>query len=163
MILQFKRDSYKWGDRFYIYNNENQRVYKVTNSILLWKRKFEIKDLDGNVLITIKNEPKSLVKKKFYIEVPGHETVAITREISLIPKYTFEGLDWTMNGLMLHEYDMIDPTGLTRLSLHEESTPFGHRPVLNIPYDTDALLALGVALTISYVIPAEDGGSTSYV
>lgn len=156
MALHFKKEHYNWGDTFYILDNENQRKYWVRNSILLWMKKWEILDLDKNVLVSIKKEPKSLLKKKYYIFIGDQQAAAITKEISLIPKFTIEGLDWQMNGLMLHEYDMLSDNQEV-LSFHVESTEWGMRPVLTIADPSNELLALAVVTTLSYVMTAKEG------
>lgn len=162
MNLHFKRDSYDWGDKFFIYDDNGERVYRVKSSILLWNKKFEICDLNKKVLVTIKNEPKSVVKKKFYISIDGKQVAAITKEISLAPKFIIEGLNWEMRGLMRHEYDMFE-NGRPVFSIHEEATGWGFHPVLSIADDVDELTALAVAMTISYVTSAEEGkGGTDY-
>lgn len=153
MNLHFKEIQYSWGDRFYILDDNNQRKYRVSNRVILWNKKWEIQDLNKNVLITIKNEPKSLLKKKYYIFVKGQKVAAVTKEISPLPKYTFEGLDWQMHGVMLHEYEMISQDQEI-LSFHTEITKWGDRPVLKIADPSDELLALAVVTTISYVMNA---------
>ena len=102
--FHFKKDQYGWEDSFYIYNDQNEKVLKVKSSIFLLSKKVEIKDMNKNLFVTIKNEPKSLLKKKFYIIVEGKQIASITKELSLIPKYTIEGLDWEREGVMLHEF-----------------------------------------------------------
>ncbi len=160
MILHFKEDRYHWGDSFYIYDENNQRAFRVKSSIMLWNRKFQIFDLEKNLLAEIKNEPKSLIKKKYYITIGGESRGAITKEISIVPKYTMDDIDWEMRGAMLHEYDMLKSDG-EALSFHTEVTPWGHRPVLHIADSVDPLLALAVVLTISYVMNAEEGGTST--
>lgn len=155
MILYFKEEAYGWGDSFFILDEDNQRKYRVNSSVLLWNKKFEIRDMDKNVLVTIKNEPKSLLKKKFYIFMGDKKIAAITKEVSLIPKYTIEGLDWQMHGVMLHEYEMLQG-GQEVLSFHTDQTPWGHRPILKITNPADELLALAVVMTISYVMNARE-------
>ena len=162
MNLHFKEKQYGWGDKFYIMDDNDQRQYHVKSSVLLWNRKWEICDLSKNVLVVIKNEPKSLLKKKYYIFINEQKVASITKEISPIPKYTFEGLDWQMHGVMLHEYEMLKD-GQEVLSFHTESTNWGFRPVLKVANPADELLALAVVTTISYVMNArEDGTSTSH-
>lgn len=158
MILQLKETQYNWGDRFYVLDENNQRKYWVKSSVMLWNRKFEICDLDKNVLITIKNEPKSLLKKKFYIYIHEEKRAAITKEISLIPKFTMEGLDWQMHGVMPHEFEMLK-NGQEVLSFHTELTQWGDRPVLKIASPADELLALAVVMTIGYVTNARENGT----
>ena len=160
MSLQFKEQEYNWGDKFYVMDENNQRKYRVKSSIMLWSRKWEICDLDKNVLVVIKNEPKSLLKKKYYIIINDQEVAAITKEISLIPKYTIEGLDWQMHGVMLHEYEMLK-NGQQVLSFHTDSTGWGFRSVLNVTDPADELLALAVVMTISYVMTAKEGGNST--
>ena len=156
MNLHFKKKRYNWGDTFYIMDENDQRRYWVKSSVLLWNRKWEICDLDKNVLVVIKNEPKSLLKKKYYIFINEQKVVAITKELSPIPKYTFEGLDWQMHGVMLQEYEMLK-NGQEVLSFHVEATNWGIRPVLKVASPANELLALAVVITISYVMNAEEG------
>ena len=61
MELQFKEPQYNWGDRFFIYDENDKKAFRVKSSILLWNKKFEIMDLDKNVLVTIKNDPKIIL------------------------------------------------------------------------------------------------------
>ena len=162
MILYFRRKEYCWGDTFYVYDENNQRKYRVDSGIVLWNRKFEIRDMNKKVLVTIKNEPKSLLKKKFYVKANGQEGVAVTREISIVPKYIIEGVDWQLRGVMQHEYELLSD-GQEVLSMHVEQTRWGEYAVLRISDSVDELLALGVAMTISYVLHAgEDGNHTHY-
>lgn len=162
MELHFKLDEYAWGDRFFIYDKDGQKVYRVRSSAFLWNRKFEILDLDKNVLVTIKKEPKSLLNPKYYIFTGDDERAAITKELSPIPKFLFEGVEWQMRGVMRHEYEILQGSREV-LSVHKESTGWGRHPVLKIDENTDALLALAVALTVSYVFAArEDGKNTDH-
>ncbi len=163
MNLHFKEEQYNWGDKFYILDDNNQRKYWVKSSAVLWNRKWEICDLDKNKLVVIKNEPKSMLKKKYYISINEQEMASITKEVSLIPKYTIEGLDWQMQGVMLHEYEMLK-NGQEVLSFHVEPTNWGRRPVLKVANYVDELLALAVVMTISYVMNArEDGTPTNHL
>lgn len=163
MNLHFKEQQYGWGDSFYILDDNNERKYQVRSSVLLWNKKWEICDLDNNVLVSIKNEPKSLLKKKYYIFINERKAAAITKEISPIPKYTIEGLNWKMHGVMLHEYEMLN-NGQEVLSFHVELTNWGLRPVLKVASPADELLALAVVTTISYVMNAkEDGTPTKHL
>ena len=159
MILQFKEDQYKWGDTFFVMDEADNRKYRVKSSVLLWNKKFEISDMDKNLLVTIKSEPKSVLKKKFYIFIGDQKKAAITREISLVPKFTIEGLDWQMHGVMLHSYEMRRGDQPV-LSFEKEQTTWGRRYVLNAADPADELLALAVVMTISYVMNAEEGGSS---
>ena len=104
-----------------------------------------------------------LLKKKYHIFINGEKMASITKEISVIPKYTIEGLDWQMHGVMLHEYEMLQ-NGKEVLSFHIDVTAWDDRPVLKTAESTDELLALGVVTTISYVMNAkEDGTPTNHL
>ena len=163
MNLHFQEKQYGWGDTFYIYDDNDQRKYWVKSSVVLWNKKWEICDLYKNVLATIKSEPKSLLKKKYYILIHDEEVATITKELPPIPKYTIEGLDWQMHGVMLHEYEMLK-NGQEVLSFHREITNWGDRPVLKVADSVDELLALAVVTTISYVMNAsEDGTPTNHL
>ena len=156
MILQFKQDSYNWGDTFFIYDEAGNKKFKVKSSIILWNKKWEILDLDKKVLVTIKQEPKSLVKKKFYIMIGDQPVVTIMKELSLIPKFYIEGVSWEVKGVMPTEHDMLQ--GSQQIySLHDEGCSWCSGPTLKIAEFTDPMVALGVALTIGFIFNAEEG------
>ena len=151
MEFQFKEGRYGWGDRFYIYNEKNEKVYRANSTVMLLSKKMVIRDLDKNEVLTIKNEPKSLLKPKYYIIKDGRTVATVTKELSpLIPKITIEGIDWKMRGVMWREYEMLQGEQEV-FSMHEESTGWGHRPCLKIAPIADPLTALGVAMTITYL------------
>ena len=141
-------------------DENNQKKYRVNSSTLLWNKKYVIRDMDKNVLVTIKNEPKSLLKKKFYIFLGDEQAAAITQEISLIPKFTFEGLDWEMRGVMRQEYDMLQ-NGQEVLTFHRENTNWSDRYVLWVADPKNELLALAVVMTISYAMNSSDDGKNT--
>lgn len=155
MTLLFKDQPYAWGDSFYIMDENHQRKYHAVSKIALWNRHWEIRDLDKNVLAVIKKDPKSLAKKKYHILINDRNAATITKEISLLPKYTIENLNWEMQGLMLHNYKMLKD-GEEVLSLNEEVTKWGICTVLNITHPSDELLALAVVMTITYALNAPD-------
>ena len=152
-MLYLKEDRYNWGDKFFVMDENDRKKYQVKSSVLLWNKKVEIRDMDKNLLATLKNDPKSLLKKKFFIYIGDEQRAAITKEVSLIPKYTMEGLDWEMRGVMLHSYEMLKG-GQTVLSFQEEESL---RHELNYANPADELLALAVVLTISYAMNMDDG------
>ncbi len=156
MELQFKEPQYNWGDRFFIYDENDKKAFRVKSSILLWNKKFEIMDLDKNVLVTIKNDPKSFFKKKFFVFIQDEQVAAITKEISIIPKYTFEGIDWTRQGLMLNEYDLLQQ-GQIVVSKVEDMRPWGRRQILTMNDSINPLLGLAIAFTLSYAMEAGNG------
>lgn len=163
MVLQFKRENYNWGDSFFIYDEAGNKKYKVKNSILLWNKKWEIRDLDKNVLVTIKQEPKSIVKKKFYVMIGDQPVVTITKELSLVPKFFIEGVSWEMKGVMPTEHDMMQGSEVV-YSLHDEHCSWASGPTLRIADFVDPMTTLGVALTMGFIFNAEEGkGGTNYL
>ena len=152
-MLYIKERRYNWGDKFFVMDENDRKKYQVTSSVLLWNKKVEIRDMDKNLLVTLKNDPKSLLKKKFFIFISGEQEAAITKEMSMVPKWTMEGLDWEMRGVMLHSYEMLKG-GQTVLSFQEEGSL---RHELNYANPADELLALAVVLTISYAMNMDDG------
>ena len=73
-----------------------------------------------------------------------------------------EGIDWEMRGLHIY-YDMFK-NGEEIVSFQSENTKWGERSVLKIADSIDALLALSVVMTISYVMNAsEDGKHTTHL
>ena len=156
MVLQFKERNYNWGDTFFIYDEVGNKQYKVRNSILLWNRKWEILDLNKNVLVTIKQEPRSLVKKKFYVMIGDQPVVTITKELSLIPKFFIEGVSWEVRGYMPNEHDMMQGSEVV-YSLHDENCRWCSGPTLRMADFVDPMVTLGVALTMGYIFTAQEG------
>ena len=167
MILNFRREVYGIGDRYYIYDENWERKYYVKGSSVLFSQKFEICDLSKKkVLVTIKNEPKSLVKKKHYVYVGNEKVATLTKEFpSLTTKYIIEGLNWEKRGVMRTSYEMLE-NGKRVFSMDTEGTDWGITPVLRIEDGVDELTALGVAMVITYVNAVnqdDDENNTEYL
>ena len=153
-MLYLKYGQFNWGDKFFVMDEKGKK-YQVKSSVLLWNKKLQILDMDKNLLFTIQADPKSLLKKKFYIRFEDGREVAITREMSLIPKFEIEGLDWQMHGVMRHDYEMLK-NGQQVLSFEELGE---HRYELRYPNPADELMALAMVLTVSYAMNMGDGSS----
>lgn len=157
MILKFKEEAYGVGDTFYIYDENHKRKYYVDSGSVLFSQKYQICDLNKKTLVTIKNEPKSVIKKKNYIYKGNEKVATITKEFpSLTNKFIIEGLNWEKRGVLRKQYEVYENDNKL-FSMGIDSTDFGLSPVLTIEDGVDELTALAVALTISYVTaPKED-------
>ena len=156
-MIYIKNAQYSWGDKFFVYEEDGTKKYMVKGSVLLWNRKLEVRDMDKNLLITIKEDPKSLInplKKKFDIHFEDGREVSVTRAMGLVPKYTIEGLDWQMRGVMTHEYDL--------LRSGEQVVSF-HKGILHheLRYEkaADELTALAMVMTVSYAMNMNEDGT----
>ena len=156
-MIYIKKAQYAWGAKFFVHEEDDSRKYMVRGSVLLWNKKLEVTDMDKNPLFTIKLDPKTLLnplKKKFDIHFEDGRVVSVTRAMGLVPKYTIEGLDWQMRGVMTHEYDLMQGgelvAGFHHGILHHE---------LICAKASDELTALALVLTISYAMNMDEGGT----
>ena len=156
-MIYIKKEQYGWGAKFFVYEDDGSKKYMVKGSVLLWNKKLEVRDMDKELLFTIKADPKSLLnplKKKFDILFQDGRTVSVTRAMGLVPKYTIEGLDWQMKGVMTHAYDLVKD-GEEVVSFHKGSPYYE----LSCADSADELTALAMVLTISYAMNMDEGGN----
>lgn len=160
-MIYIMKPQYSWGDKFFVYEEEGSKKYSVKSSVLLWSRKLEVLDMDKNLLVTIKADPKSLLnplKKKFLIQFADGREISVIRTISIPPKYTIEGLDWKMHGVMIHNYELLKDNEPV-MSFSEERLYYE----LKTKNPSDELMALAIVLTISYAMHMSDeGGGTTH-
>ena len=158
-MIYIKNAQYAWGDKFFVYEEDGTKKYMVKGSVLLWNKKLEVQDMDKNLLFTIKADPKSLInllKKKFDIHFEDGREVSVTRAVGLPPKFTIEGLDWQMHGVMTHEYDLVR-AGEPVVNFHDGPLYYE----LRCANAADELTALAMVLTISYAMNMNEGGSNT--
>ena len=156
-MIYIKNAQYAWGDKFFVYEEDGTKKYMVKGSVLLWNKKLEVRDMDKNLLFTIKADPKTLInplKKKFDIQFEDGREVSVTRAMGLVPKYTVEGLDWQMKGVMTHEYDLVR-AGEQMVNFHDGRLYYE----LRCEKAADELTALAMVLTISYAMNMNEGGT----
>ena len=76
----------------------------------------------------------------------------------MIPKFIFEGLDWTMHGVMRESYELLR-NGQKILNVRRESTGSGERTMFRITDPSQELLTLAAGMTLTYVFTLREGGN----
>lgn len=152
MKLYIKQKVFSWGDKFRIYDeNENDKYY-VEGEVFTFGKKLHLYSRVGNELAFIHQKVWSFLPK-YFISRNGTDVAQVIKEFTLFrQEYTVEGLGWNVHGnFWAHEYE-ISSSGRTIASISKHWFTWGDTYEIDIADDADELIALCVVLIIDAVI-----------
>ncbi len=157
MNLYMKQRVFSWNDRFTVYDANGQDRFYVEGELFSWGKKLHLYDLLGNERIFISQKLMTFLPK-YQIFMDDREIAEVVKEFTFFKhEYTVNGLGWKVRGDFFdHEY-VIDDGRRVVASVSKQWFTWGDTYEINIPYDTDELSALSVALVIDACIDAQEG------
>ena len=160
MKLYIKQKVFSWGDKFRIYDeNQNDRYY-VEGEVFSFGKKLHLYNHSGAEEAFIHQKVLSFLPK-FYISRNNIDVAQVIKEFTIFrQEYTVEGLGWTVNGNFLaHDYE-ITSDGRTIASISKRWFSWGDTYEIVISDDADEVMAICVVLIIDAVI-AQSGNSAA--
>lgn len=152
MKLYIKQKVFSWGDKFRIYDeNENDKYY-VEGEVFTFGKKLHLYNLSGNELAFIHQKVWSFLPK-YFISRNGVDAAQVIKKFTFLrQEYTVEGLGWTVNGnFWAHEYEI---TAAERkiATVSKHWFTWGDTYEIDITDGADEIMALCVVLIIDAVI-----------
>ena len=161
MKLYIKQKVFSWGDKFRIYDeNQNDRYY-VEGEVFSFGKKLHLYSHAGDEEAFIHQKVLSFLPK-FYISRNNIEVAQVIKEFTILrQEYTVEGLGWTVNGNFLaHDYE-ITSDGRTIASISKHWFSWGDTYEIDISDDADEVMAICVVLIIDAVIAQSDNSAAA--
>ena len=161
MKLYIKQKVFSWGDKFRIYDeNQNDRYY-VKGEVLSFGKKLHLYNPSGDEEAFIHQKVLALLPK-FYISRNNTDVAQVIKEFTILrQKYTVEGLGWTVNGNFLaHDYE-ITSDGRTIASISKHWFSWGDTYEIDISDDADEVMAICVVLIIDAVIEQSENSAAA--
>ena len=159
MKLYIKQKVFSWGDKFRIYDeNQNDRYY-VKGEVLSFGKKLHLYSQYGDEEAFIHQKVLSFLPK-FYISRNNIDVAQVIKEFTILrQEYTVEGLGWTVKGNFLaHDYE-ITSDGRTIASISKHWFSWGDTYEIDISDDADEVMAICVVLIIDAVNAQSDNNA----
>lgn len=152
MKLYIKQKVFSWGDKFRIYDeNENDKYY-VEGEVFTLGKKLHLYNRSGAELAYIHQKLWSFLPKYFISQNDVDVAQVIKKFTFFREEYTVEGLGWDVHGdLWAHEYE-IDAVGWTIAAISKRWFTWGDTYEIDIADDADEVMVLCVVLIIDAVI-----------
>lgn len=160
MKLYIKQKVFSWGDKFRIYDENQNDKYYVEGEVFTLGKKLHLYSCTGDELAFIHQKVWSFLPK-YFISRNGIDVAQVIKEFTLLrQEYTVEGLGWTVSGnFWAHEYE-IAAADRTIASISKHWFTWGDTYEIDISDDADEVMALCVVLIIDAVI-AQSNNSTA--
>ncbi len=154
MKLYVKQHIFTWGDKFSVYDRDENEKYYVEGEIFTFGKHFHIYDLQGRELATIDQEMFRFLPT-YKLSRGSNEIAEIVKEFSFFTqKYSINGLGWEVSGdFFSHEYEARDGSFVV-FSVSKEWFTWGDTYEIDIAPGADEVIALAVALVIDACIEA---------
>ena len=156
MKLYIKQKVFSWRDQFTVKDEAGNDRYFVEGELFSWGKKLHVMDAWGNEAAFIQQKLLSFLPR--YDVFAGDNYIAqIKKEFTfLVPRYTIEGLNWTIEGdLWAHNYVILQD-GITVVSIQKEWFTWGDSYALDIASPEHEIYALAVVLAIDCVMAQQN-------
>lgn len=161
MKLYIKQKVFSWGDKFRIYDeNQNDRYY-VEGEVFSFGKKLHLYNHSGAEEAFIHQKVLSFLPK-YYISRNNIDVAQVIKEFTILrQEYTVKGLGWTVNGNFLaHDYE-ITSDGRTIASISKRWFSWGDTYEIDISDDADEVMAICVVLIIDAVIAQSENSAAA--
>jgi len=161
MKLFIKQKVFSWGDRFNVYDENQNEVFYVEGEVFTFGKKLHLLDPDGNELAFIHQKLWSFLPR-YYVSRDGVDVAEVVKEFTFMrQEYSVNGPGWTVDGdFWAHEYD-ITADGRSVAVISKRWFTWGDTYEIDIAYGEDEILALCVVLIIDAVLQQQSNNSAS--
>ncbi len=151
MKLYIKQKVFSWKDRFTVKDDSGVDRYFVEGELFSWGKKLHVLNAFGNEVAFIQQKLWSFMPR-YEVYINGRLIAEIKKEITFFkPRYSIEGLNWSVEGdFWDHQYQIIQ-SGRTVVSIQKEWFTWGDSYALDIASPQDEIYALAVVLAIDCV------------
>ena len=151
MKLYMKQKLFTFKDQFTIYDEQGQAAYYVEGEIFTFGKKLHVYDINNHEVAFIQQKVLTFLPR-FFVYVENEQVAEIVREFTFFkPKYSIEGLHWSITGdIFQHEY-RIDQDEHPIVSIHKAWMRFADTYEIDIKEERATIYALAVVLAIDCV------------
>ncbi len=153
MKLLMRQKVFSWTDRFLVWDELGRERYTVEGELFSWGKRLHVCDPAGRETLYLEEKLFSFLNR-FRLYAGDGQIAEVVREFTLFrPRYTVAGPDWEVRGdFWAHEYEAVDRTGRTVLTVGKEWFTWGDCYELDFSSPEDELLALGTVLAIDIAV-----------
>jgi len=161
MKLFIKQKVFSWGDKFHVYDeNQNDLLY-VEGEVFTFGKKLHVYDAGGNELAFVHQKVWSFLPR-YFISRNGVDIAEVVKQFTFFrQEYSVNGPGWTVDGdFWAHEYE-ITSDGRSVASISKRWFTWGDTYEIDIADGADVVLALCVVLIIDAVLQQQSNNSAT--
>lgn len=156
MNLYLKQKVFSWGDKFRVYDENENDLFFVKGEVFTLGKKLHVYDPSDRELVFIRQKFWSF-HQRYFIEKEGKQIAEVVKKITLLkPVYEVKGPDWTVKGNFLeHNYNVTKDED-TVATVSKKWFSWGDTYEISVSDNYDALTVLSVVLIIDAVLASEE-------
>ena len=155
MTFYIKQKVFSWSDKFTVKDANGEDKYFVEGELFSWGHKLHVFDENGHEVAFIKQKMMTWLPK-FEVYLNDNFAVEVIKEFSFFkPKYTLNGIDWTVDGDFLSRDYSISSSGQQIATISKAWFSWGDSYELNFSDNANEVLLLATVLAIDCVLEAQ--------
>ncbi len=156
MRLCINQRIFSWPDKFSVKDTNGEERYFVQGEVFSLGKKLHVYDTSGREVALISQKLMTFLQK-YDVYVNERHICQITKEFTFFkPRYTIDGLDWTVDGDFWDHNYTITEHGRQIATIQKEWFTWGDCYVADIDNDINEIMALAVVLTIDCVLASQN-------
>lgn len=159
--LYLKQKVFSWGDKFNVYNEFGEEVYRVAGEVFTLGKKLHVTDLHDRELAFIHQKLWSF-KARYFISRDGVDVAQVVKEITFLKaRYTVEEFGWVMQGNFSdHQYQIMNGDSVVATISHKWFT-WGDTYEIDVAPAEDVINVLCAVLIIDAVKAGQAAAAAS--
>ena len=160
--LYIKQKVFSWKDKFSVFNELGEDVYRVEGEFFTLGKKLHIYDLNDNEVAFIHQKVWSFLPK-YYIARNGTDIAEVVKQFTFLKaRYEVPAFGWTVQGnFTAHEYTITGSDGQTVATISKQWLTWGDTYELDAAPGVDMLNVLAVVLIIDAVLAAQNSAAAA--
>ena len=153
--LYIKQKVFSWKDKFSVFNELGEDVYRVEGEFLTIGKKLHVKDLNDREVAFIHEKVWSLLPK-YYISRDGSDIAEVQKKLTFLKaRYEIPDFGWTVQGnFTAHEYTISSEAGVVA-AISKKWFSWGDTYEIDSAPGFDPLNVLCVVLIIDAVLASQ--------
>ena len=159
--LYIKQKVFSWKDKFSVFNELGEDVYKVEGEFLTLGKKLHVTDIYDREVAFIHEKVFSLLPK-YFISRDGNDIAEVQKKLTFLKaRYEIPAFGWTVQGNFTdHAYTVESPSG-TVAAISKKWFTWGDTYEIDIAHGVDPVNALCVVLIIDAVLARQAAAAAS--
>ena len=160
--LYIKQKVFSWKDRFSVFNELGEDVYRVEGEFLTLGKKLHVYDLYDTEVAFIHQKVMSFLPR-YYISRNGTDVAEVVKKLTFLKaRYEVPEFGWTVQGnFTAHEYTITGSGGQDVATISKHWFTWGDTYELDVAYGADPVNVLAVVLIIDAVLAAQTAAAAS--
>ena len=159
--LYIKQKVFSWKDRFSVFNEWGEDVYRVEGELISLGKKLHVCDMADREVAFIHQKVLSFLPR-YFISRNGEDVAEVVKKLTFLKaKYEIPAFGWTVQGnFTAHEYTISSEAGVVA-AISKKWFSWGNTYEIDSAPGFDPLNVLCVVLIIDAVLASQDAAAAA--